>query len=91
MQGPRGATGPEGPIGPEGQRGIQGSIGPTGVPGPIGDTGFTGPPGESLVVAGSFAEYMIMTTTPRQPSDAGKAYYAEDTGMLYIYRSSSPY
>ena len=85
LAGAQGPTGPQGLPGPEGERGPVGPPGQQGQQGPYGPTGSTGPAGEAIAVEGSFPTYMQMIATTGIP---GRAYYAEDTGMLYVYRST---
>lgn len=90
VQGADGPIGPQGLPGPEGDRGVSGPPGPQGQVGSIGPTGERGVPGESVQVAGAYETYLDMINSARTSADYGKAFFAEDTRMLYVYRSTSP-
>ena len=87
LSGAQGPAGPQGIQGLEGDRGPVGPAGPQGQQGPAGIQGPQGSTGESLQIAGSFRTYAEMILTTGTP---GKAYLAEDTNRLYVYRSTSP-
>lgn len=102
-QGPQGIQGPQGPAGPQGIQGVQGPAGEAGPAGPQGiqgiqgekgDTGATGPQGPQgpagagLVITGSVDTYAELPST-LGPSDAGKAYFVQADGKLYVWTGTA--
>lgn len=82
--GPKGDPGAAGPKGDPGEPGAKGEKGDPGVAGPKGDPGEKGADGKGISIAGSVATKNDLPAN-LTAADAGKAYMAEDDGLLYIW------
>ena len=85
IQGERGPAGEAGPAGIQGERGPAGERGETGATGPQGPAG---PAGAGLVITGSVDTYAELPNN-LGPSDAGKAYFVQADGKLYVWSGTS--
>lgn len=85
VQGERGPAGEAGPAGPAGERGPAGEKGETGATGPQGPAG---PAGAGLVISGSVDTYAELPSG-LGPSDAGKAYFVQADGKLYVWTGTA--
>ena len=69
-------------------KGSKGDTGPQGGKGDKGDKGDTGPAGAGLSISGSVASYNALPKN-LTAADAGKAYFVEADGKLYIWSGSA--
>ena len=83
-QGPAGQDGAQGPQGPQGPQGATGPQGPQGIQGIQGPQGEKGDAGAGLIITGSVDTYGDLPTN-LGPSDAGKAYFVQADGKLYVW------